>query len=79
MITKLEELLKILKGNPEGVSQDDIDSLTDAVYAGGIEQINDQIVTINTTLEEGEEQINIDQLNLQLLKEAIERFKKLSN
>lgn len=41
-----------------------------------IEQMNDQIVTINTTLEEGEEQINIDQLDLDGLIQAIENFEE---
>ena len=78
VITKLQELLNILEGNPEGVTQDDIDSLKEAISNNNnIGLINDKIDAINNKLDADEIQISIDQNSLDLdeLKKAIEGFK----
>ena len=73
MITKLQELLNILEENPEGVTQEEVGSLTDAINDRDIQQVNLQINTIKNGLNSDENQIQ-QGLDLDTFKEAIERF-----
>ena len=76
VITKLQELLKILEENPEGVTQEEVGSLTDAINDRDIQQVNLQINTIKNGLNSDENQIQ-QGLDLDTFKEAIERFNNI--
>ena len=75
LIDKLEKLFNRLGNNSEGFSQDDINSLINVINDGNIQQINLQINEMNTILAPEDDIAQDHQLDLNVLRQAIEDFK----